>query len=213
MIIWGSGGESKDLGVMETRRCDTCEKDRPFKLVLQYRYGHIWYLFKWVSERKYVLQCDVCHHGWQVDTKQVESNLKTNPIPFATRYGLAFLAGVIGIAVLAGVVSGQQKAAEDHAYLSAPRVGDLYVTDMTKLLRNPQSAPMYGIMRVSAVLGDRVEFVVSNMGYNKALGPKKDISSGKASRADYYGMDKVVIRTAELKGMLDRGTIYEIRRN
>ena len=39
MIIWGSGGKSIDLGQTETRRCSTCEKDRTFKVFLNYRYA------------------------------------------------------------------------------------------------------------------------------------------------------------------------------
>lgn len=43
MIIWGSASDTKDLGVVETKHCDTCEKERHFKLVLQYRYSHLYY--------------------------------------------------------------------------------------------------------------------------------------------------------------------------
>ena len=42
MIIWGSASDTKDLGVVETKHCDTCEKERHFKLVLQYRYSHLY---------------------------------------------------------------------------------------------------------------------------------------------------------------------------
>ena len=48
MIIWGR--ETKDLGFVERKRCEACGKERPFRLFLRYRYGHICYLFRWVRK-------------------------------------------------------------------------------------------------------------------------------------------------------------------
>lgn len=103
MIIWGSGGGSADLGVIEQKLCATCEKERPFKLLLQYRYAHLYYL-RWVTSKTYHLVCDVCHRGWELETKKVESTLKENPIPFMTRYGWTFLVGFVGLIVVAAVL-------------------------------------------------------------------------------------------------------------
>jgi hypothetical protein len=35
MIIWGSGGDSVELGVVEHRDCEGCENERPLKLLLR----------------------------------------------------------------------------------------------------------------------------------------------------------------------------------
>lgn len=63
MIIWGSGGDVINLGTLETRRCEVCEKDRPFNLILQYRYWGLYWIFNFVTEKKYMLLCDVCQRG------------------------------------------------------------------------------------------------------------------------------------------------------
>ena len=97
MIIWGSGNGGADLGVAEQRECATCEKERPFKVLLQYRYAHLYYL-RWVTKKTYFLACDVCQRGWTLDAKAVEAKLQKHPIPFMTRYGWTFLLG--GIAAL-----------------------------------------------------------------------------------------------------------------
>ncbi|MFZ6871870.1 hypothetical protein ACO0LF_07395 [Undibacterium sp. Di27W] len=99
MIIWGSGGGSEDLGQMELKHCSTCEKERPFKLLLNYRYSHLYYL-RWVTEKKYHMACDICRRGWELDTAKVESKLEKNPIPFMTRYGWTFLVGLILLVIL-----------------------------------------------------------------------------------------------------------------
>jgi hypothetical protein len=99
MIIWGSGGGAVDLGAADTRACPTCEKDRQFKIILLYKYAHLYYL-RWVTEKKYHLACDVCNRGWELNTAEVESKLEKNPIPFMTRYGWAFLVGIVGAFIL-----------------------------------------------------------------------------------------------------------------
>ena len=93
MIIWGSGGGGADLGVAEHRACPTCERERPFKVLLQYRYAHLYYL-RWVTKKAYFLACEVCQRGFALDAKAVEAKLEKHPIPFMTRYGWAFLLGI-----------------------------------------------------------------------------------------------------------------------
>jgi hypothetical protein len=101
MIIWGSGSGGADLGQVELRQCPTCDKERPFKLFLQYSYNHVYYL-RWVKERKYHLACDICRRGWELDPKETEAKLEKNPIPFMTRFGWTFLVGIISILLIAG---------------------------------------------------------------------------------------------------------------
>ena len=58
MIIWGSRGQNVILGVREHRDCEKCQTNRPFRLMLQYRYGHLYYVFRWVTQKQYFLACD-----------------------------------------------------------------------------------------------------------------------------------------------------------
>jgi hypothetical protein len=99
MIIWGSGSGQADVGQGEHKHCDTCEKERPFNVFLQYRYAHLYYL-RWVTEKKYHLACEVCRRGWELKASDVEQNLEKSPIPFMTKYGWTFLVGGIALLVL-----------------------------------------------------------------------------------------------------------------
>jgi hypothetical protein len=103
MIIWGSGGGGADLGVAEHRECPTCEKERPFKVLLQYRYAHLYYL-RWVTQKAYYLACEVCQRGAKLDAKSVEAKLQKHPIPFMTRYGWTFLLAVPAMVFLLAAV-------------------------------------------------------------------------------------------------------------
>lgn len=103
VIIWGSGNGSADLGVAEQRACATCERERPFKVLLQYKYAHLYYL-RWVTKKVYYLACDICHRGSELDARAVEGRLEKHPIPFMTRYGWAFLAAPVALLMLSSAV-------------------------------------------------------------------------------------------------------------
>ena len=95
MIVWGSAGDVLNLGPRESKECATCERSRPFDLMLQYRYGGLYWVFNFVMERKYMLLCSVCGRGWALDQRQIEKEVGAVPIPFMRRYGLAMLAATV----------------------------------------------------------------------------------------------------------------------
>lgn len=106
MIIWQSGGDAIDLGTLETRRCETCEKDRPFNVVLHYRYWGIYWVFNFVTKKEYTLLCDVCHRGWELDRKKVEGIMESVPIPFMRRCGCLVFTGFVVALILFGWLVG-----------------------------------------------------------------------------------------------------------
>jgi hypothetical protein len=104
MIIWGSGGDSVELGIVEHRDCEVCENERPFKLLLQYRYAHLYWVFCWITMRKYLLLCDVCYRGWELNTAEIEKTLSKDHIPFIRRWGWTFLVGLFVVPTLLAVL-------------------------------------------------------------------------------------------------------------
>lgn len=75
MRLWGCGHETRDLGFVERNRCETCGKERPFKLFVRCRYTHIAHLFRWGRQKKYYLVCHRCRRGRRVDPAQVKPKL------------------------------------------------------------------------------------------------------------------------------------------
>ena len=137
--------------------------------------------------------CDICHRGVELNKKKVEASLKKNPIPFRRRYGWTFLVGLIAIFVAWASYDSQNREANDHVLINAPRVNDLYLTDISKILKNPEHSPMYGILRVKATAGNQIELTVSKVSYSKSSGPTKDINDGKALSNDYYYAETILI--------------------
>ncbi len=212
MLIWGSKGEVADLGAQEQKHCATCEKDRTFKLMLQYKVSHIWYLFKWVSAKQYALACDVCQRGDKLDSKAVEAKHGQPPIPFMSRWSWSFLVALIaGFALLGGVNDNRRNRAVD-AYTAAPQQGDVYVADMASLLKAPEAKQMYGLMRVRSVQGKQIEFDVPEVMYSKASGATKDLDRGKTAEAGYFAASSVVLGQDDIKKLRDQGAIHAVER-
>ena len=98
VIIYGSGADRIDLGRFSTEHCADCQKTRPYKLVLDYKYEHI-YWCKTVTEKQYYQFCTFCRGSvWNLEAEAVELKLGRNPIPFSTRYGLVIF--IIAIVII-----------------------------------------------------------------------------------------------------------------
>jgi hypothetical protein len=213
MLVWGSGGVTRDLGIVETQRCDTCQTLRSFRLRLDYRYGHVWYVFKWVKEKQYALTCEGCHNGRILEARKIEQTLKEPPIPFFTRYGWAFAVALVAVAVTLGPLQARAKKQEDFTFLAAPQAGDLYVADLAELMKQPVARHMWGVLRATAVSGDAVDLEVSEGYYDRPTGARNDVSAGKARAADYFDHQRSLsIPIADLKQMRERGAIDEVVR-
>jgi uncharacterized protein YlaI len=101
MIIWGSRGKSLNLGKVKTEQCSICEKERDFNLVLNYRYFGFYWIFNIVTKKVYMLVCNICNRGWELDKDKVEKEILSNvPIPFMHKYGLFVFLGIIAIITL-----------------------------------------------------------------------------------------------------------------
>jgi len=101
MIIWSTGGDLINLGGQQAKPCATCGQERQFSLLLQYRFFALYYLFGVVTQKKYLLLCNICSRGWEMDdAKALEAQLTKSPIPFMKRYGLLVLAGIIVFFIL-----------------------------------------------------------------------------------------------------------------
>jgi len=107
MIIWGSGGDHMQLGELEAAHCPNCGMRRPYQLLLQYTYRHIYFL-RWVSSKQYIAACQICNQGLELDARATEDRLGRNPIPFATRYGWVPLMGLLLLFLIAVIFDPQR---------------------------------------------------------------------------------------------------------
>ena len=158
MFVWGSRGGVADLGAQGSRPCPVCEKERNFRLMLQYKVSHVWYVFKWVSEKQYAIVCEVCQRGEKLATQAVEAKFGKPRIPATKSRTWMFVVAVLACMFGYAAVQGPRDAERYAGYLASPQKGDLYLANLSSLQQRPQSLEMYGVLRVRSVSGDRVEF-------------------------------------------------------
>ncbi|TXH36176.1 MAG: hypothetical protein E6Q92_11515 [Burkholderiaceae bacterium] len=212
MLVWGSKGEVADLGVQASQHCPTCAAERQFRLMLQYKVHHIWYVFKWVTGKEYALVCEVCHRGEKLKTQEVEAKLGKSPISWYSRWSWAALAAlVIGVGVAASI-DGSHREQATASYVAAPAKGDVYVMNVSSLLKSPQSSTMYGLMKLREVRGDELVFDTPNVTYSKLKGATRDLSNGRDADASYFGAEPIVLTRADVARLQREGAVHEVRR-
>lgn len=212
MIVWGSKGEVEVLQAQEHKHCPVCEKERTFLVQLHYKVSHIWYLFKWVSEKQYVKVCEICQRGEKLATKAVEDELGKPPIPFMSRWGWVFLVALIGVIAVFGSIADSNRSGHVQQLVASPMKSDIYVVDLASLMKSPDARVMYGVLRVKSVNGNDIEFDAPRVTYNKSKGAVKDLSSGKVSSPDYFD-GTIVFSKDEIARLQNAGHIYSIDRN
>lgn len=212
MFVWGSKGGVADLGPQGSRHCPVCERERGFRLKLQYKVNHVWYVFKWVSEKQYALVCEVCQRGEELVAQAVEARLGKPKIPTTSgRAGMVVVAAIIVLA-LVSVLGRSGKVERMQGLLASPQKNDIYVVNLAPLLKSPQSLAMYGLLRVRSVDAERVEFNSPTIAYEKVSAANKDLHSGKLADPAYFAGQPLVFPRGEIAAWTKRGTLHSIER-
>lgn len=99
MIVWGSNGESLDLGKINEAQCSSCEKKKAYHLVYTYRWWYLYWIFGVITKSQYELVCEGCNKGKKLSKEEGRAFNRELKIPFQRRYGLLSLfVVIIGIA-------------------------------------------------------------------------------------------------------------------
>lgn len=104
MIIWGSGSGVCIAGEAGMRDCPVCGSAQRFDLSVSYGYAHVWYLFSWVTRRKYLCVCARCHNGFALSKREFQERVAKDPIPLMRRRGWMFAPVIVGLFLLFGAV-------------------------------------------------------------------------------------------------------------
>lgn len=103
MIIWGWQKRSINLSRRETHWCSNCGQQRPFSLFLQYACWRLYWIFGFVTSRRYMKQCSFCGGEWWLDSRKVDPSVHV-PIPFMQRFGLLSLIAAITVVGIGSAV-------------------------------------------------------------------------------------------------------------
>lgn len=208
-FAWGSRRKAALVGDAGIRDCTACEKPASFTSMIEYTARHIYWLFRWTTNRTEYLQCGNCGAAHPTQGRSFGA---ANAIPFWDRRGWMVGLGIIAAVIALGAVAVAADHRNDTGYIAAPQVGDRYEADLAKLQRNPEAARMYGVLRVTRIGASDVEVELSKGYYDKWRGVDRDVSSGAAKRGDYYGTERIAFPRAAIKKMFDEGVIRDVDR-
>ncbi len=211
-ISWGSRGKLAEVGPAGHRHCAYCDKDSYFTRMVGYTVRHIYWIFRWVTDRTPYLICGNCGAAHGDDEEQINSKEVTKAISAWDRRGWLAGLGGIGAIIATGSIAAAANHASDQTYVAAPRVGDIYEADLAKMIDKPEASQMYSTIRVVGVTGDKVEVEVANLYYNDWRGVDRDISEGKASAESYYAPEHVAFSHTSIEKMFADGVIHDVRR-
>ena len=210
MLVWGSKVGVTDLGQPQSRHCSICEKERSFRLMLRYKVSHVWYVFKWVAAKQYGLVCEVCQRGEDLATEAVEAKLGKPKIPStASRAWMAVAAAILVLLVLGFLSDSRERT---QAFLDAPQKSDLYVVNLSLLLKTPQALGMYGLLRVRSVGAVGVDFDTPRVAYEKVSAATRDLRSGKLADPAYFSGEPLTLSRSQLADLRRNGALQSIER-
>ena len=210
MLVWGSKVGMTDLGPQQSRHCSICERERSFHLMLRYKISHVWYVFKWVAQKQYGLVCEVCQRGEDLATQVVEAQFGKPKIPTgASRAWMAVVAAIACLVILGLLDTSRERT---QSLLDAPQKSDLYVVNLSSLLKSPQALGMYGLLRVRQVAGDQVDFDTPVVAYDKVSAANKDLRSGKLADPAYFSGEPLTLSRGKLAELKRNGALHSIQR-
>ncbi len=91
MIFYGWGRKVLPLAEIGHAPCQKCGETRPFRLLLNYTYMHLYWIFGLVLRRRYLVACSVCSQGFWIKKEEAKRTAPKDPIPFMQTWGLAIL--------------------------------------------------------------------------------------------------------------------------
>ena len=107
MLVFGSGSDVKVVKALGEYSCSTCEKPRPFHLVLHYDYYHFYYLFKLVTGETYTKACEICGRGEVVSREEAERINGDKALTAFERFGCLIWFAVLAILIVGTIILGK----------------------------------------------------------------------------------------------------------
>jgi hypothetical protein len=180
--------------------------------MVAYRVRHIYWIFRWVTERVPYMICGNCGAEHSADEGDYDSPETKGAISKWDRLGWAIGAGGIGALIATGSVAMAFDKAANQTEIATPRIGDVYETNLAKLVTKPEAPVMFGAMRVVKVSATEVELEVSNTYYTDSRGVERDMREGKTADESYYGGNHLNVPKASLEKMYADGAVTDVSR-
>jgi hypothetical protein len=211
-ISWGAHSELAQVGESEILHCSRCEADTNWSTMIAYTVRHVYWLFRWTTDRTLYRMCGNCLGTEYLEDSAVQPDAVKAAIPFMDRRGWTIGAGIIASIFGLGTIAAAADSSQNQAFLQAPRAGDVYEVDLARIFDKPERPVMYSAMRVVDVKADAVEVEVADLFYDDLRGVQRDVRERKAFYPGYYRPERLKIDKAALNRMQSEGVIIDVER-
>ncbi len=214
MLVWGSGGGYAPIGAAGTGQCANCNAVRAFHYGINYRYAHIWYVLKWVTSRTYVRLCSVCDKGTDVPKAEALAGGVKPRLPGLPRWAWGVVAALIVVIAVAGYQGFEETRQHVAQAVAQPKVGDVFLLDLSEVSSDYSGRHSYGLMKVTAVAADRsVTVVTANDAYSRIGDARRGLrGSSYADAANFDADGPIELSASRLAALRDAGTLEDVRR-
>jgi hypothetical protein len=211
-ISWGASSALAQVGDSEVMHCSHCDADTYWSTMVAYTVRHVYWLFRWTTNRNFYRQCGSCLGVEHLEDQAVPQQAAKAAIPFMDRRGWTIGAGVIASLFGLGTIAAAQDASQNRTFLLAPHAGDVYEVDLARMMDKPDAPVMIAAMRVVGVQQDAVEVEIANLYYEDRRGVDRDMSERKTQYPGYYRSERLKLDKAALNRLQAEGTILDVVR-
>lgn len=198
MIVYGHNSTQIGVENLPHEKCDNCESEGTLSIHTYSSYAHVFWIPLFPYNKYGVAHCSNCNATFE--KKQMNEGLKRKYSNVKQLFRAPFwhFSGLIIIAIIISAVfiNGKVKESHEIEYIGAPNVGDVYSTEIDNA---------YSLMKVFYVQ----DSLVGVIGNEYAINLKSEVD--ELYENDFT--DTVYFTQAELEGLYNDGTIYEIKRN
>ncbi|XKM13983.1 hypothetical protein RCS94_02145 [Orbaceae bacterium ac157xtp] len=211
-IIWGTGGNYSVAGSESFQRCDDCNDTRDFLPVVFYRYFHIFYLFSFLTSRRYAYVCKECGDVQYISRSEFKQKFQKDNVPFIRKYGWLLCLIVLGAFIGFSKISEHNSTERALAAISQPQVDDVYYADLAKINNSGfgHERHAYGLMKIISEKNGNYFVVLSDSAYSHKKGVKQNLSTMSYSDLEE---DILPFTQKEIENLFNTNVIYKVERN
>jgi zinc-ribbon family len=203
MIVYGHKATKTGHQSLFGTKCSNCATRDSLEMYTFSRYFHIFWIPVFPYRKEAVTQCNHCKQvlhkkEFSADLLGQYDEMKTN---IKTPYWQFIGAGLLAVLIISITFSIKKDNKRDTAYLTAPKVGDIYEIKM--------AYKSYTLYKVSEVNADSVYVLFNKFESNKRTG----LNETKMNMPESFTEDEwLPIAKKDLLTMKEKGEIEEVRR-
>ncbi len=216
LLFYGSGEGKSVMGDLPEQICPSCGNRAARTAVCVWDYVHLWYLFNFITKRRYRTVCKGCGAVAEYDRADARAAGLSDRIPFMKRKGWMVGVGLIALIAFISVRVDAENRQRLQDMVSAPATGDIYKANLAKIPGSgyKPGKDMFGtLMLLESGGGDRFLVATSNTAWDKKKGLTRNMDDLEYSVSRLDNGEPLTLSREELAAYVESDVIYDGERD